>query len=110
VSLSAVTLTIQLADGARAASDAAVVVTARARGAVNTVLAERRISGSELPVTIVFDDSFAINPAETLSAYPQVSVHARVVSISAEGDLTGRTDVTGSENRRASLVIATPLQ
>jgi cytochrome c-type biogenesis protein CcmH len=113
VSLSAVTVTLQLADGAHAASDATVIVTARAKGAVNTVLAERRISGSELPATIVLDDSFAINPADTLSAYPQVSVEARVVSISAEGDLTGRTDATGSENgsenRRASLVIAAPL-
>jgi cytochrome c-type biogenesis protein CcmH len=109
VNLSAVTVSIVLADGAHAAPDATVIVTARAKGAANTVVAERRLSASELPATIVLDDSFAVNPDDTLSAYPQVSVEARVVSISAEGDLTGRTDVTGSENRRAGLVIATPL-
>ena len=106
VALSAVTVTIQLADGTRAASDATVIVTARIKGASNATLAERRLSANELPATIVLDDSFATNPADTLSAYPQVSVEARVVSISAEGDLTGRTDVAGTENRRASLVIA----
>jgi cytochrome c-type biogenesis protein CcmH len=103
VALSAVTVTIQIADGTHVASDATVIVTARAKDAVNTVLAERRLSASELPATIVLDDSFATNPADTLSAYRQVSVEA-------QGDLTGRTDVSGSENRRASLVIAAPLR
>jgi cytochrome c-type biogenesis protein CcmH len=103
VALSAITVTIQLADGAHAASDATVIVTAHAKDAVNTVLAERRLSASELPATIVLDDSLATNPADTLSAYSQVSVEA-------QGDLTGRTDVSGSENRRASLVIAPPLR
>jgi Molybdopterin oxidoreductase Fe4S4 domain len=100
VGLSAVTVDIRLADGARVASDAAVIVTARTKGAASstgttnsasvvdaanatsTLLAERRLSASELPTTIVLDDSLAINPADTLSAYPQVVVEARIVSAS----------------------------
>ena len=126
VGLSAVTVDIRLADGARVASDAAVIVTARTKGAASstgttnsasvvdaanatsTLLAERRLSASELPTTIVLDDSLAINPADTLSAYPQVVVEARIVSTSGGDDLTGRSDAKGTESRRANVVIAAP--
>jgi cytochrome c-type biogenesis protein CcmH len=126
--LSAVTVDVRLADGARVASDAAVIVTARtkdaasstgttnsasavdAANATSTLLAERRLSASELPTTIVLDDSLAINPADTLSAYPQVVVEARIVSTSGGGDLTGRSDAKGTESRHASVVIAAPSQ
>ena len=126
VGLSAVTVDIRLADGARVASDAAVIVTARTKGAASstgttnsasvvdaanatsTLLAERRLSASELPTTIVLDDSLAINPADTLSAYPQVVVEARIVSTSGGDDLTGRSDAKGTESRRANVVIGAP--
>jgi len=109
------------------ASDAAVIVTARAKDAASstgvtnsasavdtanvasTLLAERRLSASELPATIVLDDSLAINPADTLSACPQVVVEARIVSaVSASGgdDLSGRSDAKGAQSRRVSVVIA----
>jgi cytochrome c-type biogenesis protein CcmH len=71
------------------------------------LLAERRLSASELPTTIVLDDSLAITPADTLSAYPQV-VEARLVSTSGGDDLTGRSDARGTENRHASVVITAP--
>ncbi|KLU20294.1 hypothetical protein EOS_42270 [Caballeronia mineralivorans PML1(12)] len=115
---------IRPADGACVASDAAVIVTARAKDAASstgvtnsasavdtanvasTLLAERRRSASELPTTIVLDDSLAINPADKLSACPQVVVQARIVSASGGDDLTGRSDAKGAESRRVSVVIA----
>jgi cytochrome c-type biogenesis protein CcmH len=121
--LSAVTVDIRLADGAHVASDATVIVTARTSDAPtamspssavvggappNTSLAERRLAASELPTTIVLDDSLAINATETLSAHQQVVVEARIVSASGGNDLTGRGDAQGSEHRHANVVIAAP--
>jgi len=54
------------------------------------------------------EPSLAINPADTLSAYPQVVVEARIVSTSGGDDLTGRSDAKGTESRRANVVIAAP--
>jgi cytochrome c-type biogenesis protein CcmH len=54
----------------------------------------------------VLDDSFAINPADTLSAYPQISVEARIVTATPGENLSAQTNVAGSGNRRAALVIA----
>ena len=121
--LSAVTVDIRLADGAHVASDAAVIVTARTSDAPaslnpastvsvtapsNTLLADRRLAAGQLPTTIVLDDSLAINATETLSAHRQVVVEARIVSATGGNDLTGRSDVQGSEHRHASVVIAAP--
>jgi cytochrome c-type biogenesis protein CcmH len=108
LSMSAVTVTLQFADGAHATPDATVILSAHAQGASNTLLAERHFSASELPATVVLDDSFALNPADTLSAYPQVSVEARVVTATPGENLGAQTNVTGAENRRAALVIAPP--
>jgi cytochrome c-type biogenesis protein CcmH len=105
LTMSAVTVTLQVADGAHAAADAVVVVTARAKNAANTVLAQRRLLANGLPATIVLDDSFALNAADTLSAYAQVSVEARMVSISSPGDLSAKADVTGADKRHATLVM-----
>jgi cytochrome c-type biogenesis protein CcmH len=119
----AVTVDIRLADGVHAASDAAVIVTARTSDAPasanaasaarvvnsaappNTLLAERRLAAGELPTTIVLDDSLAINATDTLSAHQQVVVEARIVSASGANDLSGHGDARGSENRHASVVI-----
>jgi cytochrome c-type biogenesis protein CcmH len=119
----AVTVDIRLADGVHAASDAAVIVTARTSDAPasanaasaasvvnsaappNTLLAERRLAAGELPTTIVLDDSLAINATDTLSAHQQVVVEARIVSTSGANDLSGHGDARGSENRHASVVI-----
>jgi cytochrome c-type biogenesis protein CcmH len=119
----AVTVDIRLADGVHAASDAAVIVTARTSDAPasanaasaarvvnsaappNTLLAERRLAAGELPTTIVLDDSLAINATDTLSAHQQVVVEARIVSTSGANDLSGQGDARGSENRHASVVI-----
>lgn len=108
LSMSAVTVTLQLADGVHAPPDATVILSAHTQGAGNTLLAERHLSASELPATVILDDTFAINPADTLSAYPQVSVEARVVTATPGENLSGQTNVTGAENRRAALVIAAP--
>jgi cytochrome c-type biogenesis protein CcmH len=117
---SAVTVDIRLADGVHAASDAAVIVTARTSEVAasanaasttappNTLLAERRLTAGELPATIVLDDSLALNATDTLSAHPQVVVDARIVSTSGMNELTGQGDARGSENRHASVVIAVP--
>jgi cytochrome c-type biogenesis protein CcmH len=114
---------IRLADGAHVASDAAVIVTARASDAPtslnpasavvaaapsNTLLAERHLAAGQLPTTIVLDDSLAINAADTFSAHQQVVVEARIVSATGGSDLTGRGDAQGSEHRHASVVIAAP--
>jgi cytochrome c-type biogenesis protein CcmH len=119
----AVTVDLRLADGVHAASDAAVIVTARTSDAPasanaasaarvvnsaappNTLLAERRLAAGELPTTIVLDDSLAINATDTLSAHQQVVVEARIVSTSGANDLSGQGDARGSENRHASVVI-----
>ncbi|CAN7394930.1 c-type cytochrome biogenesis protein CcmI [Caballeronia sp. LjRoot31] len=122
VGLSAVTVDIRLADGAHVAPDAAVIVTARSSDApasaptntasaavpTNTLLGERRLAAGELPITIVLDDSLAINATDTLSAHQQVVVEARIVSASGENYLIGRGDAKGLENRHASVVIAAP--
>jgi cytochrome c-type biogenesis protein CcmH len=106
LSMSAVTVTLQFADGTHATPDATVILSAHAQGATNTLLAERHVPASDLPATVVLDDSFAINPADTLSAYPQISVEARVVTATPGENLNAQTSVTGSGNRRAALVIA----
>jgi cytochrome c-type biogenesis protein CcmH len=115
--MSAVTVDIRLADGAHAASDAVVIVTARtsdepaAANAASTTappdtsLAERRLTAGELPATIVLDDSLAVNATDTLSAHQRVVVEARIVSTLGVNDLTGQGDARGSENRHASVVI-----
>jgi cytochrome c-type biogenesis protein CcmH len=106
LSMSAVTVTLQFADGTHPTPGATVILSAHAQGATNTLLAERHLPASDLPATVVLDDSFAINPADTLSAYPQVSVEARVVTATPGENLSAKTNVTGSGNRRAALVIA----
>ncbi|SAL28841.1 Cytochrome c-type biogenesis protein CcmH precursor [Caballeronia sordidicola] len=105
LALSAITVTLQFADGVQAMPGATVILSARAQGAASTLLAERHLSANDLPATIMLDDSFAINPADTLSAYPKISVQARVVAATGEGGLSAQTNVAGSENRRATLVI-----
>ncbi|KQR74632.1 hypothetical protein ASG35_17980 [Burkholderia sp. Leaf177] len=106
LSMSAVTVSLQFADGAHTAPDATVILSAHALGGAGTLLAERHLSASELPVTVVLDDSFALNLADTLSAFPQVSVEARVVTAAPGGNLSAQTNVTAGENRHAALVIA----
>jgi cytochrome c-type biogenesis protein CcmH len=108
LSMSAVTVTLQFADGTHAAPDATVILSAHAQGATNVLLAERHLSVGELPATVVLDDSFALNPADTLSSNAKVSVEARVVTAAPGANLSAQTNVTGSENRRAALVITAP--
>ena len=79
--------------------------TASAVVPTNILLGERRLAAGELPITIVLDDSLAINATDTLSVHQQVVVEARIVSTSGANDLSGQGDARGSENRHASVVI-----
>jgi cytochrome c-type biogenesis protein CcmH len=106
VRMTAVTVRVRLGEGVQVAPDAMIVVTARAGGASDVsgeVLAERRLAARELPTTIVLDDTLAPRPDAALSAFPNVTVEARIENTAASGNM----DVMpANENRSATVVIA----
>jgi cytochrome c-type biogenesis protein CcmH len=56
-------------------------------------LAVKRLSTGDLPVTVTLDDSMAMMPAMRLSAFPEVTVGARISAsgqaMPQSGDLEG---------------------
>jgi cytochrome c-type biogenesis protein CcmH len=106
VRLTAVTVRVRLGEGVQVAPDATIVVTARATSASDVtgeVLADSRLAARELPATIVLDDTLAPHPDVALSAFPKVTVEARIDDTGASGHM----DVMpANENRSATVVIA----
>lgn len=73
-------ITVTLADNVKAdaAPTDSVFIFARASNGPPMPLAVSRHTVSELPITVVLDDSMAMIPAMTLSTFPSVTVGARV--------------------------------
>jgi cytochrome c-type biogenesis protein CcmH len=99
----AVTVEVSL-DPALAASAApgdAVFIYAKATSGPPMPLAAVRKKVADLPLTITLDDSMAMMPAMRLSAFPQVTVGARVSksgnAISQPGDLIGEVSPVASK-------------
>ena len=88
-----IVVSVSLADHLRAQASPTdtVFIYAKAVAGPPMPLAAKRIQVKDLPVTIVLDDSTAMMPQMKLSAFPQVTIGARVSksgnAISANGDL-----------------------
>lgn len=81
----AVQVSVTLSEAAReaVAADSAVFIFARASEGPPMPLAASRVTVGDLPVTVTLDDSMAMIPGMSLSAFPSVTIGARV---SASGD------------------------
>jgi cytochrome c-type biogenesis protein CcmH len=108
--MSTITVEIRLAPGSRVSPDETVLVVAWAASGVRVPIAMDRLAVSELPATIILDDSMAMDPEQPLSAYQDVMVEARVAASAdtppAPGDPVGRAEVADSSSRHADIVIA----
>jgi len=94
-----------------AAPDDAVFIYAKATSGPPMPLAAVRKKVSDLPLTVTLDDSMAMMPAMKLSAFPEVTVGARVSksgnAISQPGDLIGEVSpVTVSAGEAVAISIA----
>lgn len=106
------TITVALADEVIANSkpDEAVFIFARASNGPPMPLAVSRHTVSELPITVVLDDTMAMIPAMTLSKFPSVTVGARVSksgnAIAQPGDwFVEQNDVVIAETDELNLTI-----
>jgi cytochrome c-type biogenesis protein CcmH len=110
VKMSTITVDIRLAKGSRVTPDRTVLVVAWAASGVRVPVAMRRLTVGDLPATISLDDSMAMDPDKPLSAYPAVTVDARIAvsagASPASAAPVGRADVSPSGSRRANIVIA----
>lgn len=94
------------------ATDSAVFIYARASEGPPMPLAASRVTVSDLPITVTLDDSMAMIPAMTLSAFPSVSIGARVSAtgnaLAQSGDWYGEvSDVIVADTDEISLTIET---
>ncbi len=92
------------------AADSAVFIYARATEGPPMPLAASRVTVSDLPITVTLDDSMAMIPAMTLSAFPSVSIGARVSAsgnaLAQSGDWYGEvSDVIVADTDELSLTI-----
>jgi cytochrome c-type biogenesis protein CcmH len=85
---------------AQTAPDATVFVYAKAVSGPPMPLAAQRIRVGELPVTLTLDDTMAMMPQMRLSAFPQVTVGARISrtgqAMPQRGDLEGEVSPVAS--------------
>jgi len=87
-----------------------VFIFARAAKGPRMPLAIVRKRVSDLPVTVTLDDTMAMSPAMVLSAFPQVTVGARVSksgqAMPSDGDLQGsKSPVETADKQSISIVI-----
>lgn len=105
-------VTVELAQSVKAEVNPtdSVFIFARASSGPPMPLAVSRHTVSELPITIVLNDTMAMIPAMTLSQFPSVTVGARVSksgnAIAQVGDwFTEQTDVLVNDTEQLSLTI-----
>ena len=86
-----------------------VFVFARAVKGPRQPLAAKRMKVSELPATVVLDDSMAMTPMNKLSDHEQVYIGARITRsgnpIPSSGDLQGRSGVVNTKNQKGIVKI-----
>lgn len=87
----AIDVTVELSDEARAASndDQIVFVYATATDGPPMPLAVSRLTVSDLPLTVTLDSSMAMIPTMTLSAFPSVTVGARISTTGTPAEQSG---------------------
>lgn len=107
-------VTVSLANGVidKVNASDSVFIFARASSGPPMPLAVSRHIVSDLPVTVVLDDTMAMMPAMTLSQFPSVTVGARVSksgdAIAQPGDwFTEKTNVLPAETSELALTIDT---
>jgi cytochrome c-type biogenesis protein CcmH len=90
---------------AQAGPEDSLFVYARAAAGPPMPLAVQRFRVSDLPVTVTLDDSMAMVPAMSLSAFPQIVVGARISKTGQatpqSGDLEGQTEPIGAADTPA---------
>jgi cytochrome c-type biogenesis protein CcmH len=93
VSDASITIDVAVGDKVKVAPETSVFVFARAATGPAMPLAVKRMQVSDLPVTIVLDDSMAMAPGMNLSSFAEVEVVARISlqgsAIKASGDIEG---------------------
>ncbi|ASJ75086.1 c-type cytochrome biogenesis protein CcmI [Granulosicoccus antarcticus] len=112
--VTSVQVSVSLSDAAKAqvSDDNAVFIYARASEGPPMPLAVSRLSVRDLPATITLDDSMAMIPNMTLSAYPSVTIGARVSPsgnpLSQPGDwFSEQNNVLVDETDSLNLIIDT---
>lgn len=95
-----VSIALDPALAAQTPADATVFVYAKAVSGPPMPLAAQRIRVAELPVTLTLDDTMAMMPQMRLSAFPQVTVGARISrtgqAMPQPGDLEGEVSPVAS--------------
>jgi cytochrome c-type biogenesis protein CcmH len=94
----------------RTAPDDVVFVFARAAAGPPMPLAVQRIQVKDLPASVTLDDSMAMMPAMSLSAFPQVVIGARIsksgLATPQPGDLEGEVGpIDGSQTDQVAVTI-----
>lgn len=109
-----VQVSVTLSEAAKNAADVdnAVFIYARASQGPPMPLAVSRITVGDLPVTVTLDDSMAMIPNMTLSAFPSVTIGARVSPsgnpLAQSGDwFAEQDDILVNETDSVSLTIGT---
>ena len=106
-----VSIALDPALAAQTPPDATVFVYAKAVSGPPMPLAAQRIRVAELPVTLTLDDTMAMMPQMRLSAFPQVTVGARISrtgqAMPQRGDLEGEVSpVASNEAETVAVTIA----
>jgi cytochrome c-type biogenesis protein CcmH len=106
-----VTVALDPALAAQAPRDASVFVYAKAVAGPPMPLAAQRVRVADLPVTLTLDDAMAMMPQMRLSAFPQVTVGARISrggqAMPQSGDLEGEVSpVASSQAEPVSVTIS----
>ncbi len=106
-----VTVALDPALAAQVPGDASVFIYAKAVAGPPMPLAAQRVRAAELPVTLTLDDAMAMMPQMRLSAFPQVTVGARISrsgqAMAQSGDLEGEVSpVPSSQAEPVSVTIS----
>lgn len=95
-----VTVALDPSLAAQAPRDASVFIYAKAVAGPPMPLAAQRVQVADLPVTLTLDDAMAMMPQMRLSAFPQVTVGARISrggqAMPQSGDLEGEVSPVAS--------------